>query len=425
MSKENLVKRILIFVTGLFIMAFGVALSVKANLGVSPISCTPYVYSLAFPLSMGTTTIIFNILIILLQIVVLGKKYQPIQLLQFPVVILFGFFTDFTLYLVRGIELTNYLAQLILCLASCAVLAFGVFLEVKAKVTYLAGEGLSLAISEKFKVEFGKAKIGVDSAMVVTGVVSSFIFLSSLQGVREGTIIAAVLVGFMARIYSRKFHFLDNLISSEVVDASVAEKENIVITISRQYGSGGHEIGQLVARKLGYSFYDKELIAMTAERSGFTQEYINKHEQKLENNLLYSLYSQNYAYVNEEIPPLDALFLVQTKIIREISDREPCVIVGRCSNFILKDNSHSFNVFIHADKDFREKRILQEYNIDENQVVAELENVDRERANYCKKYTGKQWNDVDNYDLTLDSSMLGIEKTAEYIAEAVREHFNG
>jgi uncharacterized membrane protein YczE len=164
MKKDKLLKRCIVLVIGIFIMAIGVALSIKANLGTSPISCVPYVYSLGFPMTVGLLSIIVNVLMILLQIVLLKKEYQLIQLLQLPVALVFGFFIDFAMFLLSGLQPSNYIYQWILCLLSCVIIAFGVFLEVKANVTYLAGEGLSIAISKAFNKEFGKAKIGVDTS---------------------------------------------------------------------------------------------------------------------------------------------------------------------------------------------------------------------------------------------------------------------
>ena len=426
MLKSNLLKRAAIFVTGLFVMAFGVALSVKANLGVSPISCIPYIYSLKYPLTMGETTIIFNVMLILLQMVLKRKKYQLFQLVQLPVIFIFGFFTDFTLYLVSGMTITNYVWQVIVCLLSFAVIGFGVFLEVKAKLTYLAGEGLALAISETFKTEFGKAKIGTDSGMVIGGTISSLLLLNQLQGVREGTIAAALLVGSLAKFYSKKITFIDTLIGNQSADTAIPQvipvekgsKKRIIITISREFGSGGHEIGQLVAKHLGLPFYDRELIRLTAEKGGFTRAYIREHEQKLAHSLLFNLYEQSYAYVNEQRPPLDALFLVQSKIIRDISEKESFVIVGRCANFILKDHPACFNVFIHGSNEFRQQRITEEYHVDAGTAEKELEKTDHDRANYCRHYTGKEWGKAGNYNLTIESSSFGIKKSAEIIAEA-------
>lgn len=427
MNTNNLFKKIVVFIIGLFIMALGVALSVKAKLGVSPISCIPYVYSLKYPITMGQATILFNVLFIILQVAVQRRNYNPIQLVQLPVVFVFGFFTDFTLYLTSGIVVSNYILQVLLCLLSCIVLAFGVFLEVKAGITYLPGEGLAMAISKTYGIEFGKAKIGLDSSMVVTGIVSAILLLSYLVGIREGTIVAAILVGFIARLYGKKLSKLTAWIQNESFGKSEDKVENasdgkkLVITISREYGSGGHEIGEIVARKLGLSFYDKNLIKLTAEEGNFTAEYIEKNEQKLASTLLHDLYEQNYAYVNEQRPPLDALFLVQSKIIREICEKESCVIVGRCANFILKENSKCFNVFIHANTEYRRERIIHEYGMEASKTTKELEKMDKGRANYSLYYTGKSWNDAKNYHLTLDSSEYGIENTADLIIEAVKK----
>jgi uncharacterized membrane protein YczE len=214
-KKERLLIRCIVQVAGLFIMALGVALSVKADLGTSPISSVPYVYSLGFPFTMGVSTVAINVIFILLQLVVLKKEFQPIQLLQLPVAIMFGFFTDVTLSLVSSNLLaSNYFFQWILCLLGCLTIAFGVYLQVKAKVIYLAGDGLVLAICTTFHKEFGKVKVGFDCTLVVIGIISSLVLLHSLHGIREGTIVAALLVGTTVRFYSKKLKFVDALLGA-------------------------------------------------------------------------------------------------------------------------------------------------------------------------------------------------------------------
>ena len=409
-------------------MAIGVALSIKANLGTSPVSCVPYVYSLGFPLTVGLLSIIVNVLIILLQIVLLRKDYQLIQLIQLPVALIFGFFIDFAMFLTSGIQTSNYILQWVLCLLSCAIIAFGVFLEVKANVTYLAGEGLSLAISKAFHKEFGKAKVGVDASLVIIGVVSSFILLHRLEGIREGTIAAALLVGTIARFYSRKMKFVDALLGvkkekeTEMQVSTTGKEQKIIITIAREFGSGGHEIGERIAKELGISFYDTKLIDLSAAEGGLTPEYVKEHEQKLANSLLFDLYEQNYAYVNEEMPPLDTLFMVQSKVIRDICEKESCVIVGRCADYVLKSNPNCFNTFIHADKKYRIERIIKEYGIAPDMAEKELERKDRDRTNYCKHYTHRVWGMASNYNLAVDSSLFGPEKSAMLIIEALNKH---
>ncbi len=426
MKKDKLLKRCIVLVIGLFIMAIGVALSIKANLGTSPVSCVPYVYSLAFPMTVGLLSIIVNVLMILLQIVLLRKEYQLIQLVQLPVALIFGFFIDFAMFLLSGLQTSNYIYQWTLCLLSCVIIAFGVFLEVKANVTYLAGEGLSIAISKAFNKEFGKAKVGVDASLVIIGVASSFILLHRLEGIREGTIAAALLVGTIARFYNKNFKFIDSLVCIDKKEVSeqvstVSQEKKIVITIAREFGSGGHEIGEIIAKELGISFYDTKLIDLSAAESGLTPEYVKEHEQKLANNLLFDLYEQNYAYVNEEMPPLDTLFMVQSKVIRDICEKESCVIVGRCADYVLKNNPNCFNIFIHADKKFRIERIIKEYGIAADMAEKELERKDRDRTNYCKHYTHRIWGMASNYNLTIDSSIFGPKKSAALIIDALNK----
>ncbi len=221
---SNLIKRVLLFMVGLFIMSLAVALSVKARLGVSPISCIPQVFSVKYPLSLGQLTMIFNVFLIFLQIVLLRKKYRPFQLVQLPVVIFFGIFIDFSLFLLSDLNVTGYAGRLFFCLLSCAILALGVFFEVKAGITYLPGEGVALALKQTTGVEFGRAKISVDSSMVIVGVLFSFLFFKQLVGAREGTLLAAVLVGHLVRFYSKHISFIDRFLNPAVEE--VLEQES-------------------------------------------------------------------------------------------------------------------------------------------------------------------------------------------------------
>ena len=243
-----------------------------------------------------------------------------------------------------------------------------------------------------------------------------------MEGAREGTVAAALLVGTIVRFYAKHFSFVDKWLGNKPVTKEevpiVVAKQKLVITIAREYGSGGHEIGEILSRKLGIAFYDSKLIDLTALEGGFTPEYVKEHEQKLANALLYDLYEQNYAYVNEEMPPLDTLFMVQSKVIRDIAERESCVIVGRCADFILKDRP-TFNIFVHASKEYRINRIINDYHIAPELAEKELERKDRERINYCRHYTHKTWGDAANYHLTVDSSLFGSEACADLVMEAI------
>jgi len=432
MLTTGLLKRCVAFVLGLFVMALGIALSIKANLGTTPISSVPYVYSLKPALSMGSITVLMHGVFILLQIALLRRDYQYIQLLQLPVALAFGVFTDVTLHLVAAHSyVSSYFLQWLLCILSVVLVAFGVFLEVKAKVVYLAGEGACVAIAKVFHWEFGKVKVGFDCTLVAVALLSSAVMFHGVQGVREGTIVSAVLVGTLARFYGRKLKFVDVLLggkkSFDVAVSARDESRNnkIIVTIVREFGSGGHEIGEIVAKKLGLPFYDTNMIDMSAAESGLSPEYVKEHEQKLAHRLLFELYEQNYAYVNEEKPPLDLLFMVQSKVVREIGDKGGCVIVGRCADFVLKSYPCCFSVFIHANKAYRTRRIVDEYGVARDQAAKVLEMTDKDRANYYRHYTHRQWGMAANYNLTIDSALFGVETTADMIIEAVRQSAQG
>ncbi|WP_338667952.1 cytidylate kinase family protein [Pseudodesulfovibrio methanolicus] len=400
----------------------------KANLGVSPISCIPYIYSLKYDMTIGELTILMNTLFVVAQFLILRKKYTLLHLSQLVAVTVFGFCIDLALYVIGNLNVSAYVWQVLLCLLSCLFIAFGVFLLVKANLTYLPGDGFAVVVSDTFNKPFGKLKVSLDSSMVVIGLVSSLLFFHRLDGIREGTVIAALLVGSLVRFYNGRISWLDAWLGYEAAgqaDSGLLPEgpgRHLVVTISREYGSGGHGIGQAIARKLGIDFYDKELINITAEKSGFTEDYIRENEQKLAGTLLDELYMQNYAYVKDELPPSDVLFLVQSKIIRDVSSRGPCVIVGRCANFILKQNPHCFNVFVHANDAYRRSKIIREYGVESLISGKELDKLDRERANYCLEYTGEDWRDSANYHITIDSSLYASDdEIADKIIEMIPE----
>lgn len=195
-----MIKRYLVLLVGLAIMAFGVAFSIKADLGTSPISSVPYVVSRFTPLTVGTATIIMHCVFITIQILILRKNYQLIQLMQLPVAFFFGYLTDFGVWAVRGIQCDNYLERWDICILGILLVAAGVSLEVKANVVVLAGEGVVLAICRVLpKVKFGYMKVGFDVTLVLIACILSILFIGHLQGVREGTLAAALLVGLIAK----------------------------------------------------------------------------------------------------------------------------------------------------------------------------------------------------------------------------------
>lgn len=205
---KEYIKRYLLLIVGLFIIAVGTALSTKARLGTTPISSVPLVLSLGLPWSMGELTIVLQVVFVALQIVILRREYQPLQLLQLVVGFVFGYFTDFALHLVSGMQIHSYLVQWLLCIVSIFVIALGVFIEVKANAVMLAGEGLVKAIAQKTCKDFGKTKVCFDSALIVISVIASVYMFHELNGVREGTIAASLLVGNVVNYYDKKLNLL-------------------------------------------------------------------------------------------------------------------------------------------------------------------------------------------------------------------------
>lgn len=196
---KYVLRRYLILMIGLAVMAVGVAFSIKADLGTSPVSSVPYVISLFTPLTVGTVTILMHGVFILMQILILRKDYHLIQLMQLPAAFFFGYLTDFGVWALRGIHYGSYWQQWIFCVIGILLLGVGVFLEVKAGVVVLAGEGLVLAICQVLPVKFGNMKVAFDVALVVTACVLGLVFTGQIQGVREGTVAAAILVGQIAK----------------------------------------------------------------------------------------------------------------------------------------------------------------------------------------------------------------------------------
>lgn len=197
--KIEYLKRYLFLCIALFVMSSGVAFSIKANLGTSPISSVPYVVSLVSPITVGMATIIMHCIFILLQIIILRKKYQLIQLMQLPAALIFGFMTDFSVWLINRITCSSYLMQWILCIVGIVLVAIGVSMEVTANVVTLAGEGLVLAICRVLPIKFGNMKVCFDITLVVIAVLTGFLAKGELLGVREGTVAAALFVGLLSK----------------------------------------------------------------------------------------------------------------------------------------------------------------------------------------------------------------------------------
>ena len=203
---KHLKVRIPMYFIGLFIMTIGIALSVKSNLGVSPVSSIPYTITCVWGIEMGKATILFHIVLVLLQILLLRKKFKPVQLLQILIGVVFGYFTTFCNYMVSYLPTPDNLAiRIVMVLASTVFVAFGIFLYLPADLIPLAGEGCMQAVSSVTHIEFSKVKIGFDCTMVLISAITCLTVLHTLGSVGIGTIIAAVLVGSLVGVINRTF----------------------------------------------------------------------------------------------------------------------------------------------------------------------------------------------------------------------------
>ena len=422
-------KRYLIFLMGLFVNSLGVSLVTKANLGTSPISSIPYVLSLNFPFTLGNFTIFFSIFLIVLQLIILRKNFKGEHILQIPVSIMFGYFIDLTMILFSWVNPEAYIMKIVYLLIGCLILGVGVYMEVLADVVMLPGESFVRAIVLTWKTNFGTTKICFDISMSVIAAVLSFVFAGRLAGVREGTVIAALLVGFIARLIGKKLAFLKDMIFPESVSA---ENENEakeqtagtygknVIVIGRQFGSGGHDIGKVLAEKLGYDFYDAEIIQMTAGTTGYTPEFVKKNEEIMTNSLLYDLVNQMYLNTDrQDEAPKDKIFEAECQVIRNLAKKGNCVIVGRCADYVLRNYGNCLKVFFSAPLVSRIRRVAQRQNITEGEAKATLQKNEKLRADNYRYYTRRMWGAAGNFDLSLNTD-LGEEFIENCIRSAMK-----
>ena len=200
---------------------------------------------------------------------------------------------------------------------------------------------------------------------------------------------------------------------------------SLIITIGRQFGSGGRDVGEKVAEYFNIPFYDKELVELAAQKSNISKEALKEVDEHATNSFLYSLASGNYsmrginAPIYYEMPINDKLFIAQADVIKEVAKRGSCVIVGRCADYALEGYPNLLSVFIHADLDARIKRIAKKYDLTDAKAKDLIIKTNKKRASYYNYYTDKRWGDADSYDVCLDSSVLGLEGTAEAIIKLI------
>ncbi len=201
-----------------------------------------------------------------------------------------------------------------------------------------------------------------------------------------------------------------------------------VITVGREFGSGGHNIAKLIASKLEISYYDKGLLAVAAKESGLCEEFIEKHEEVPVRSFLYSLVMGTGTYTtgnsgNYNMPLEQRVFLAQFDAIKKLAETESCVIVGRCADYALEESENVFKIFLTAPKDYRIKATSVKHNITINEATTMVNKADKSRASYYNYYTNKRWGAASSYDLCIDTTLFGEERTADIIVDIAKKRF--
>lgn len=200
-----------------------------------------------------------------------------------------------------------------------------------------------------------------------------------------------------------------------------------VITISREFGSGGKEIGQKLAEKLGVPFYDKELLEQASKHSGICEDLFYKHDETYSGSLLYSLVMGAYPTTSDgklypDMPLNHKIFLAQFETIRKLAAEGPCVIIGRCADYVLAETCETIDIFVYGDMADKKKRILERYDIEKNKCEDFIKKTDKRRAGYYNYYTDRKWGVAAHYDLCVNSSRLGIDGTVKLLMDYIKLH---
>lgn len=436
-SSNELLRRYLSFVVVLFIIAFGTSLSIRANLGSSPISCPPYVLSLVpgAKFTMGGFTMCMHVFFITAQILLLRRDFQKIQLLQIVVSVLFGFYTDLTMWLTSFLQVPftlspaiGYPLRFVELLIGGAILAYGISLEVHCDVLMLAGEGFPLAISKVVKRDFGKVKMCSDTGLVCVGVVLMFVFFGSWHWdmIGPGTLVSMFYVGFMVRQFNPTMGWFDRLLCdrpvAEVVPTASAEVAvPLVITISREYGSGGYAVGEALSKKLGIKLYDHDIIDSTAKALGYSREYVASKEQNISTSKLWELIFTDKS-IPESMNPSqdDAIFVAESRTIRELAAKQSCIIIGRLANWVLRDRQNCIKVFVTSNLQSAITSVAAKDHLTPTEAERKIERINKGRSNHYFQYSGSHWTDARNYDLVVNTSTMGIDKAVELISQVAK-----
>lgn len=335
-----------------------------------------------------------------LSLIVSTIAFLLFQLIPDKLITIFGsgneLYMEFACYAFR--------TYLMLCICNGIQIPAGIFFQA-------IGKGIKSAI-----ISLSRQIVFLIPAMVVFGHIFGIHGILYAGPFADGLafIVASTLLILQVRKFKKAETSIKPLITNPL-EITQPSTSNIVITLSREYGSGGRYIGKLIAQKLGIKLYDKEFIMKVAEETGLSEQYIKENEQK--RNVLDVLNNGYYSDLNNS----DELFVKEAELIKDVSSKEPCVIVGRCADQILKDNKNVLKVFIYSDMEDKINRAVKYYGMDKKKAEKEISRIDKLRGNHYKYYTGKEWKDFSNYDICINSDKLGVEKAADLIIDMAKQ----
>ena len=335
-----------------------------------------------------------------LSLIVSTIAFLLFQLIPDKLILIFGsgneLYMEFACYAFR--------TYLMLCICNGIQIPAGIFFQA-------IGKGVKSAI-----ISLSRQIVFLIPAMVVFGATFGIHGILYAGPFADG--LAFVIAGILLILQVRKFKKVEastKPLITNPLEITEPSASNVVITLSREYGSGGRYIGKLIAQKLGIKLYDKEFIIKVAEETGLSEQYIKENEQK--RNVLDVLNNGYYSDMNNS----DELFVKESELIKEVSAKEPCVIVGRCADQILKDNKNVLKVFIYSNMEDKINRAVKYYGMDKKKAEKEISRIDKLRGNHYKYYTGKEWKDFSNYDICINSDKLGVEKAADLIIDMAKQ----
>ena len=335
-----------------------------------------------------------------LSLIVSTIAFLLFQLIPDKLILIFGsgneLYIEFACYAFR--------TYLMLCICNGIQILAGIFFQA-------IGKGVKSAV-----ISLSRQILFLIPAMVIFGATFGIHGILYAGPLADG--LAFVVASVLLILQVRKLKNVENSnkpLITNPLEITQPSSSNIVITLTREYGSGGRYIGKLVAQKLGIKLYDKEFIIEVAEKTGLSEQYIKENEQKRN-----SLDILNNGYYSD-LSNSDELFVKESQLIKEVSDREPCIIVGRCADQILKDNKNVLKVFIYSDMKNKIDRAVKYYGMDKKKAEKEIIRIDKLRENHYKYYTDKKWKDFSNYDICINSDKVGVEKAADLIVEMAKD----